>query len=154
MSGLGRGAAAMVSRGSRSVTVGRVASGMETETQGFRLGVCLSKTGRSWVSVLPRPNAVDVVTLLCLLPAPAVASRDGGTAEPAAPCAAPCGATSRAGSFIERSESCLLLGLQGKYPTCKISETARYPACEASVPRLFCSGELGTARPGSGTSGE
>lgn len=71
---LGRGAAAMVSWGNRAVTVGRVTSGMETETQGFRLGVCLSKIFRSWVSDLPRPNPVDVVTLLCLLPAPAVAS--------------------------------------------------------------------------------
>lgn len=71
---LGRGTAAMVSWGNRSVTVGRVAAGMETETQGFRLGVCLSKNGRSWVSALPRPNALDVVTQLCLLPAPRVAS--------------------------------------------------------------------------------
>lgn len=71
---LGRGTAAMVSWGNRSVTVGRVAAGMETETQGFRLGVCLSKIGRSWVSALPRPNAVDVVTQPCLLPAPRVAS--------------------------------------------------------------------------------
>lgn len=71
---LGRGAAAMVSWGNRSVAVGRVAAGMETETHGFRLGVCLSKIGRSWVSALPRPNAVDVVTQLCLLPAPRAAS--------------------------------------------------------------------------------
>lgn len=56
------------------MAVGRVAAGMETETQGFRLGVCLSKIGRSRVSSLPRPNAVDVVTQLCLLPAPAAAS--------------------------------------------------------------------------------
>lgn len=82
----------MVSWGNRSVTVGRVTSGMETETQGFRLGVCLSKIGRSWVSALPRPNAVDVVTPLCLLPAAAVPSSRsrrwrGGRA--GAPCAAP-----------------------------------------------------------------
>lgn len=90
-------AAAMVSWGNRSVTVGRVAAGMETETQRFRLGVCLSKIGRSRVSALPRPNAVcgcgDAV-----LPPPKGGSKsgflrsaasDGGTAEPAAPWAAP-----------------------------------------------------------------
>lgn len=71
---LGRGTAAMVSWGNRSVTAGRVAEGMETETHGFRVGVCLSKIGTSRVSALPRPNAVDVVTQLCLLPAPIVAS--------------------------------------------------------------------------------
>lgn len=93
---LGRGATAMVSWGNRAVTVGRVTSGMETETQGFRLRVCSSKIGRSWVSALPRPNAVDVVTLLCLLPAPAAASsrrqrwRDGRAGCSLRCSAAPC----------------------------------------------------------------
>lgn len=35
---------------------------------------CLSKIGTFWVSAFPRPSAVDEVTQLCLLPAPAAAS--------------------------------------------------------------------------------
>lgn len=67
----------MASWGNPSVAVSHVTSGMETETQGVQLGVCLSKIGKPCLSALPHPDAADAVTQLCLLPAPAAAARPG-----------------------------------------------------------------------------
>lgn len=68
-----------------SVAVGQVAAGMEIETQGFQLGVCLSKISIFWVSAFPHPDTVTV-TQLCLLPAgraePSSAAGDGAAAQP------------------------------------------------------------------------
>lgn len=40
------------------MSVGQVAAGMEIETQGFQLGVCLSKISIFWVSAFPHPDTV------------------------------------------------------------------------------------------------
>lgn len=57
------------------VAVGRIAAGMESETRGFP-SVCVENE-QTWVSALPHPDAVDAVTQLCPLPAPAAGLGQG-----------------------------------------------------------------------------
>lgn len=77
------GEAVTASWGNSSVAVGQVAAGMETETPGFQLGVCLSKISIFWVSAFPHPVTV---TQLHLLPTGRAelssAAGDGGAAQP------------------------------------------------------------------------